>query len=142
VTGGAVYCVAGYGEGTPWFRNLIADPAVEVILPTRRFSGRAEPVTDPVEWLATYRGLIASFGFVGRAVVGDVCRLDDATLLERHRGLPVVRIRPIEGDHPLVAGPFDPGGAGWLIPYGATAVLGVLGWRRFAGACRGRRAGD
>ena len=27
---GAVYCVAGYGRSTPWFLNLLADPAVEV----------------------------------------------------------------------------------------------------------------
>ena len=140
VRDGAVYCVAGYGEPTPWFRNLVADPGVEVILPTRRFKGRAEPVTDPGEWLATYRALIASFGLVGRAVVGNIRHLDDATLLDRHRSLPVVRIRPRYGDAPLVAGPFDPGGAGWILPYGATVAVGVLGVRWLAGACRGRCA--
>ena len=137
---GAVYCVAGYGEPTPWFRNLVADPNVEVVLPTRRFKGRAEPVTDPGEWLRTYRALIASFGLLGRAVVGDVRRLDDATLLGRHRSLPVVRITPRYGDAPLVAGPFDPGGAGWILPYAGSAVLAVLGWRRLARACRRPRA--
>jgi deazaflavin-dependent oxidoreductase (nitroreductase family) len=137
---GAVYCVAGYGEPTPWFRNLVADPNVEVVLPTRRFMGRAEPVTDAGEWLRTYRGLIASFGLLGRAVVGDVRRLDDATLLGRHRSLPVVRITPRYGDAPLVAGPFDPGGAGWVLPYAGTALLAVLGWRRLARACRRSRA--
>ena len=137
---GAVYCVAGYGEPTPWFRNLVADPNVEVVLPTRRFQGRAEVVTDPGEWLRTYRALIASFGLLGRAVVGDVRRLDDATLLGRHRSLPVVRIRPRYGDAPLVAGPFDPGGAGWILPYAGSAVLAVLGWRRLAGVCRRSRA--
>jgi deazaflavin-dependent oxidoreductase (nitroreductase family) len=137
---GAVYCVAGYGEPTPWFRNLVADPDVEVVLPTRRFQGRAEPVSDPGEWLRTYRALIASFGLVGRAVVGDVRRLDDATLLGRHRSLPVVRITPRYGDAPLVAGPFDPGGAGWILPYAGSALLAVLGWRRVARACRRPRA--
>lgn len=136
----AVYCVAGYGEPTPWFRNLVADPNVEVILPTRRFHGRAEPVTDPGEWLRTYRALIASFGLLGRAVVGDVRRLDDATLLGRHRSLPVVRITPRYGDAPLVAGPFDPGGAGWVLPYAGSAILAVLGWRGLALACRRLRA--
>lgn len=137
---GAVYCVAGYGEPTPWFRNLVADPNVEVVLPTRRFLGHAEPVTDPVEWLSMYRALIASFGLVGRAVVGDVRRLDDSTLLGRHRSLPVVRISPRYGDSPLVAGPFDPGGPGWILPYAATLAIGVLGLRRLAGACCGRSA--
>ena len=133
---GAVYCVAGYGEPTPWFRNLVADPNVEVVLPTRRFQGHAEPVTDPAEWLATYRALIESFGLVGRAVVGDVRRLDDATLLERHRALPVVRITPRYGDAPLVAGPFDPGGLGWILPYGATLLVGAAAWRLIAASCQ------
>jgi deazaflavin-dependent oxidoreductase (nitroreductase family) len=123
---GAVYCVAGYGEPTPWFRNLVADPDVEVILPTRRFKGHAQPVEDSDEWLAAYRALISSFGLVGRAVVGDVGRLDDEALLARHRSLPVVRIRPRYGDSPLVAGAFDPGGPGWILPYAASLWLGLV----------------
>ncbi len=133
---GCVYCVAGYGEPTPWFRNLVADPAVEVALPTRRLRGRAEPATDPAEWLAAYRALIASFGLVGRAVVGDLRGLDDATLLAGHRALPVIRITPAEGERPLEAGPFDPGGRGWLLPYGLSLGLGILAWFR---ALAGRR---
>lgn len=124
---GAVYCVAGYGRPTPWFRNLMADPAVEVILPTRRFRGVATPVDPSDEWLAAYRALIASFGLVGRAVVGDIHRISDAELLARHRVLPVVRIRPAAGAPPVAAGAFDPGGHGWLIPWAATfATLVVL----------------
>ena len=135
VRDGAVYCVAGYGEPTPWFRNLVADPAVEVVLPTRRFRGQAEPVADAGEWLRAYRALIASFGVVGRLVVGEVRGLPDEELLARHRSLPVVRIRPGPGEVPLTPGAFDPGGAGWLLPTAAT-VAGVLAWR----AVRGRRA--
>ena len=119
---GAVYCVAGYGTQTPWFRNLVDDPAVEVLLPTRRFRGVATPVDAPDEWLAAYRALIASFGLLGRAVVGDIDRVADAELLARHRVLPIVRIRPADGGPPLTPGPFDPGGRGWLIPWAAMIV--------------------
>lgn len=130
---GAVYCVAGYGVATPWFRNLVDDPSVELVLPTQRFRGTAEPVTDADEWLATYRALIASFGLVGRAIVGDVRAIDDAALLERHRSLPVVRIVPAAGEAGVAAGSFDPGGRGWLLPYGtsiAVAAAMVLAARR------------
>lgn len=119
---GAVYCVAGYGTQTPWFRNLVDDPAVEVLLPTRRFRGVATPVDAPGEWLAAYRALIASFGLVGRAVVGDIYRVADAELLARHRVLPIVRIRPADGRPLLTPGAFDPGGRGWLIPWAAMIV--------------------
>jgi deazaflavin-dependent oxidoreductase (nitroreductase family) len=111
---GAVYCVAGYGAATPWIKNLEADASVEVVLPTRTFRGRAEVVTDDSEWLRAYRALIASFGLVGHIVDGDPSRLDDATLLATHRSLPVVRISPPDPDDPLVSGPWDPGGWGWL----------------------------
>lgn len=126
---GAVYCVAGYGATTPWFLNLVADPSVEAILPTRRFRGRAEPVTDPAEWLAAYRALIESFGLLGRTIVGDVAEAGDADLLARHGVLPVIRITPDPGERPLDPGPFDPGGKGWLVSYGAQLVLGSLALR-------------
>ena len=127
IDGGAVYCVAGYGRATPWFHNLVAEPSVEVILPTRRFRGRAVPVENEAEWLRAYRALIASFGIVGRLVAPDVARLDDTRLAIEHAALPVVRITPDPGEPPLVAGPFDPGGAGWLLPYGALGLgLGVV----------------
>ncbi|HYL39951.1 MAG TPA: nitroreductase/quinone reductase family protein, partial [Candidatus Binatus sp.] len=144
IDGGAVYCVAGYGRTTPWFHNLVADPAVEVVLPTRRFRGRAAPVTDRAEWLRTYRALIASFGIVGRLVAPDVARLDDEALVTEHAALPVVRITPEPGERSLVAGPFDPGGRGWLIPYGATGLgLGLFAirfGRRRASPIRARRS--
>jgi deazaflavin-dependent oxidoreductase (nitroreductase family) len=127
---GAVYCVAGYGTMTPWFRNLVHDPVVEVLLPTRRFRGVATPVDPPSEWLAAYRALVASFGLVGRAVVGDIDRIDDAELLARHRVLPVVRIRPADGEPPVIPGAFDPGGWGWLIPWAATIAALIVMSRR------------
>ncbi|HYL40885.1 MAG TPA: nitroreductase/quinone reductase family protein [Candidatus Binatus sp.] len=129
IDGGAVYCVAGYGRATPWYRNLVADPSVEVILPTRRFHGRAEPVTDREEWRRTYRALISSFCVVGRLVAGEVPRLDDDALATRHGALPVVRITPDPDQRPIVAGPFDPGGRGWLVPYLAQALLVGLALR-------------
>ena len=98
---GAIDCVAGYGSETPWYRNLLAEPEVEVVLPGRTIRGRAEPVTDATTWLPAYRSLIASFGLVGRLVVDDPSRLDDAALLATHGSLPVVRIRPTDS-----AGPF------------------------------------
>lgn len=120
---GAVYCVAGYGAGTPWYRNLLADPEVEVVLPGRTIRGRAEPVVDAETWLAAYRDLIASFGLVGGLVVSDPSQLDDTTLLATHGGLPVVRIRPLDLPGPLRPGRFDPGGDGWIATNLAALVV-------------------
>ena len=128
---GAVYCVAGYGRTTPWYRNLCADPAVDVTLPDRTFHGMAEPVEDPAEWLRAYRALVSSFGMIGRAIVEDVSKLDDVTLIERHRSLPVVRIRPKDPNGTIVSGPWDPGGNGWVAANAATLSIGAMVWYLF-----------
>jgi deazaflavin-dependent oxidoreductase (nitroreductase family) len=127
---GFVYCVAGYGVATPWYRNLVDNPTVEVVLPGRTIRGIAEPVTDDGEWLRTYRTLIAGFALVGRLVDGDPRRLDDATLLATHRSLPVIRIRSLDPAGPITAGPWDPGGTGWLISLGVVgSAVGLVLWR-------------
>lgn len=120
---GAVWCVAGYGETTPWYRNLLDEPAVEVILPTRRFRAIATPVDDATAWSVAFRALIRSFALVGLAVVGDVSGLSDTELHDRYASLPIVRIVPVQGEPPVRAGPFDPGGWGWLLPFGLTIMV-------------------
>ena len=122
VLDGAIYCCAGFGETTAWYRNVIADPLVEVVLPGRTMQGRATPVTAPDEWIQAYRALIASMGVIGRITVGDVRGLDDAGLLAGHGGIPIVRIDPTA----FVSGPLDPGGRSWIVPWAASAVLVVV----------------
>jgi deazaflavin-dependent oxidoreductase (nitroreductase family) len=138
---GAIWCVAGYGAATPWYRNLLDDPRVEVILPGRRVHGLAMPATDDREWLAAYRALIASFGVTGRLVVGEIARLSDAELLARHRSLPVVRIAPHGLDRPIEPGPFDEGWAGAVLGTGLV-ILAVVAIRVARSARRDLLAGQ
>jgi deazaflavin-dependent oxidoreductase (nitroreductase family) len=89
VDGGTVYVFSGFGW-TDWYRNLIADPRVEVQIGPRRWAGIARPVADPEErrrarsllravaprqgppeWL---RPMIRRFGFDYDA---EIRRLDD-----------------------------------------------------------------
>lgn len=114
---GSIYCCAGFGRKTDWYRNLLADAAVEVVLPGRTLTGIAAPVTDPEERARAYRALIASLGGVGRTALGDLGRFDDETLLAELAAIPLVRITPTG----IVAGPLDPGGRFWL-----AALIGWL----------------
>lgn len=123
---GAVLVVAGYGTTTPWYLNLLAEPSVEVLLTGRRpFHGHAEPIVDDGEWAAAYRTLIASFGFLGRTVAGDIDALSDAELIAQHRALPVIRIVPDDPAIELRRGTWDPGGLGWLWANLAATVAGL-----------------
>ncbi len=132
VLDGAVYCCAGFGVRTAWYRNILADPRVEVVLPGRTFVGQASAVTDAAEWLRAYRALMASLGLVSRAALGKVAALDDETLLARHRTIPLVRITPTA----VVPSSLDPGGRSWIVAVVAwLVVLRILllaGRRRLA----------
>jgi deazaflavin-dependent oxidoreductase (nitroreductase family) len=44
---GAICVGSARGTKADWFRNLLADPRVEVRVKGRRFAGVAEAVTDP-----------------------------------------------------------------------------------------------
>lgn len=137
---GFVYCVAGYGVETPWYLNLLDSPTVEVVLPGRTIRGVGEPVTDDAEWLRAYRALIGGFGLAGHLVDGDPQLLSDTAVLATHRSLPVIRIRSLDPSGPLLGGPWDPGGRGWLFVWGALASAVSLVWwqlrQRRPGAAR------
>jgi deazaflavin-dependent oxidoreductase (nitroreductase family) len=128
---GAIYCVAGFGTRTHWYRNILADPHVECVLPTVAVSGTAEVVTDPVEWAPAYRALIGSMGVIGRLTVGDVAGMSEHELDAHRSALPLIRIRPTG----IAPGAFDPGGLGW-IPAFAISTWATL---RLVGLLRRRR---
>ena len=45
---GAYYLGSSRGQKADWFRNILANPHVEVRVKSRRFRGVAETVTDPL----------------------------------------------------------------------------------------------
>jgi deazaflavin-dependent oxidoreductase (nitroreductase family) len=44
---GVFYVASARGQRADWFRNLVANPQVEVQVKARRFRGLAEPITEP-----------------------------------------------------------------------------------------------
>lgn len=49
VMDGAMYLISGNGAGADWYRNLLANPRVEVRLAGAAHVGTARPVVDPEE---------------------------------------------------------------------------------------------
>ena len=135
IVDGDVYCVPGFGRKTYWLRNIQADPHVEVVLPTRAFSGVAGEVTDPAAYLPAMRRLMVALGILGAQTIGcDARTASDEELLAHVRGLALVRIHATG----IAAGPFDPGGLGWIPVQAAGAILTLLGLRWLVSRLRGR----
>ena len=44
---GVIYVASARGQQADWFRNILANPRVEIRVKARRFYGLAEPVADP-----------------------------------------------------------------------------------------------
>jgi deazaflavin-dependent oxidoreductase (nitroreductase family) len=110
---GSVWCCAGFGAETQWYRNIVADPRVEVVLASgAAFAGRAEVVTEPALFSRGFRHLIRSLGVVGEWTVPGVSSAPDEVVVAIGAGLPLIRIRPTG----IAAGPADPGGRFWLVP--------------------------
>lgn len=113
-----VYCMAGFGRDTHWFQNILADSRVEVLLPSRAFSGIAEEVTDPDERAQILYPLVKSMGPVVLATgLGNPWQESPEKILDRCKRFPLIRIRQTG----FAAGPDDPGGWGWIVPAVAGA---------------------
>lgn len=90
---GEVYCLSGFGRTSDWYRNLLADPNVQVWVGGDGWLGRAEVMTDPAEWLPVYRRVIERSGFAESAFTKrPYSELSDEELARLGEGT-VVRIR-------------------------------------------------
>ena len=125
----AAWILAGFGERTQWYRNLRADPHVELLRPGRDpVATFAEEVADPAIRARIIPRLLRSTGVPGLSIGTLPQRATDEELLRRTAGMPLVRLTPTQGEglHP---GPDDPGGHGWLWRQGLALGLTFIGWK-------------
>jgi deazaflavin-dependent oxidoreductase (nitroreductase family) len=109
---GSVWCCAGFGAQTQWYRNIVADPAVEVVLASgAAFAGTAEVVTEPALFSRGFRHLMRSMGILGERILPGVSTAPEEAIAAMGAGLPLIRIRPTG----IAAGPADPGGRLWVL---------------------------
>jgi deazaflavin-dependent oxidoreductase (nitroreductase family) len=128
VAEGAAWVMAGFGPTTHWYRNLLADPHVDVLMPARpAFAALAEECTDPAIRARILPPLIRSMALPGTMVGTLPATASDERLIELMTGLPLIAIRPVAA--PLVAGPDDPGGRGWVVrqTVATVAILAIAG---------------
>ena len=135
VADGSAWVLAGYGPSTLWYRNLLANPGAEVLLPARPpFAARATDTLDPAVRARIIPRLVRSMALPGIATGDLPWRASDERILELTAWVPLVRLAPADGSA-LVAGPDDPGGLGWTWRMVVATLVTAATWR----AIRGRR---
>ena len=139
VADGAIWVLAGFGRATNWYRNLLVAPEVDVQLPGRRVRCLAEEVDDPEVRLQVAPRLVRASGLPGTLIGCNPWTAPAERILEQLEGVPLVRLRPIDG--PIAAGPDDPGGRAWLwrqsiVAVAALAILRLARPRRSVSTAR------
>jgi len=115
---GSVYCLAGAGNAAHWYRNLKANPTVELLLPRGAVAAEASEVKDREEKTQAARQILKMGGFAGFFLGFNPYRAADEQVQAAVEKIPVIRFHPTG----LASGPAD--GGGWLwVP-----VWGILIW--------------
>jgi deazaflavin-dependent oxidoreductase (nitroreductase family) len=135
VADGSVWVMAGFGRRTEWYRNLLADPQVEVVLPGRALRCRAEIADEPEVRSHIIPRLARAAGLPGYLIGVDPYRASPVAVMSATAWVPLIRLRPENG--PISAGPDDPGGLSWVWRQGLVLVVGALLIGRLRGLLRG-----
>jgi deazaflavin-dependent oxidoreductase (nitroreductase family) len=129
---GDIYCTAGFGAISDWYRNIMADPNVELWLPNVRWTGTAEDVTDQAGAVDKMRQVLIGSAFAANAAGLYPKTMSDDELAQATSSYRLVRIRYTG----LREGEGGPGDLEWV--WGPVALLGLLALVALARSLRRR----
>ncbi|MBX3082255.1 MAG: nitroreductase family deazaflavin-dependent oxidoreductase [Anaerolineae bacterium] len=115
---GELYCTAGFGNISDWYKNMQIHPEIEVWLPDGWWSGVAEDITDSPDKYRLLKQVLIGSGFVAPLLGVDPHHLSEAQLLEIAKDYRLVQIRRVA----LRTGSDGPGKWVWAWPFVATAL--------------------
>lgn len=135
--GNEVYCLAGYGPGSDWLKNLQANPSAEVWLPEGRWKVEASPVTHPVQRGVLLRLVLCESGFATPLFLGfNPHEASDETIAQACEGIEVMRLH--------MNARIDESAADltWVWPALGGALLSAAFIKPLLGCCPCRKKGD
>jgi len=77
---GEIYCTAGFGSMSDWYRNMLANPNIELWLPEGKRKARAEDISDSPNRLFLLRQVIIASGFAAPLFGINPRKLNDEQL--------------------------------------------------------------
>ncbi len=126
IVNGEVYCTAGFGKLSDWYRNVKANPEVEIWLPDGWWAGGVEEITEPIKRLSLLRAILQNSGFASYAFGGiNPFKLTDEELANATPEYFVFHVRRTAAR----TGPGGPSDLAWVWPL-ATMLLLPMALRR------------
>ena len=80
IVDGEIYCTAGFGSISDWYRNMLVHPTVELWLPGQKCSYLAEDVSDSPKRLHVLRQVLIASGFAAPMFGIDPRKINDEQL--------------------------------------------------------------
>jgi deazaflavin-dependent oxidoreductase (nitroreductase family) len=119
---GNVYCISGGRKTSDWYRNLHANPEIEMILPGGSLYAHMDELSDSDERRLIARQVLKNAGFAGFFEGYNPFTISDGELKHKIADLPVLRFQPLGVGN----GPCDVGGWAWVWSLVATVLLIVV----------------
>jgi deazaflavin-dependent oxidoreductase (nitroreductase family) len=119
IVDGDIYCTAGFGAGTDWYRNLQANPEAEIWLHYGCWHAHATDVSEADNRMAILRQVLIGSGFAARLMGVNAHTMSDAALQSVSTDYRLVRFKRAEP----VTGAGGPGDLAWVWPIGLMLVL-------------------
>ncbi len=85
IDGNDIYCTAGFGPGTDWYRNIMSKATVELWLPQGWRHAYACDVSDSPERARLLREVVIASGFAGPLMGVDPKKMTDEQLQKAAR---------------------------------------------------------
>ncbi len=90
IVSGEIYCTAGFGTISDWYRNMLANPRVELWLPEGKKWYCAEDISSSPDRLFLLRQVIIASGFAAPLFGINQKKLDDEQLNKASRNYRLV----------------------------------------------------
>ncbi len=119
---GEIYCTAGFGQMSDWYRNIQATPNVEVWLPDGWWAGNVEDISEADNRLPILREVLIASGFAAVLAGVNPRKLGDDELDQLTRPYRLLHLRR---EQPCT-GPGGPGDLAWVWPLLTMILLPLV----------------
>ncbi len=116
---GDIFCVSGGRKSSDWYKNLQANPQLELMLPAGAVFAHFDEVTDPELRRVMIRQVLQNAGFAGFFEGYNPFTISDADLMAKTQDLPLLRFHPLG----LANSASDPGGWMWISVFALMALF-------------------